>query len=224
MFLTKITLDTRCAEARRDLSDPYQLHSTLCRAFSSPERKCPGGEFLWRLEPEVNSQGLPTVLIQSRSLPNWEGIGLKGWLAGATPPVDLRTRLKLESISVGDRFRFRLRANPSVRRNGRRVGLAQLDAQQAWIRRVGELHGFTFPECRPFDFLDASPGKIDVQISQGQMLRGRQHAGNEIKVYSVLYDGRVQVADAAKFRSVLQAGIGHGKVMGLGLFSIVPIA
>lgn len=46
MFLHRIHLDPRCREARRDLSDPYQLHSTLCRAFSTPDKKCPEGEFL----------------------------------------------------------------------------------------------------------------------------------------------------------------------------------
>jgi hypothetical protein len=57
MFLNRIHLDPHCREARRDLSDPYQLHSTLCRAFSGPERKCPEGEFLWRVEPETDPDG-----------------------------------------------------------------------------------------------------------------------------------------------------------------------
>lgn len=55
MFLHRIHLDPRCREARRDLADPYQLHSTLCRAFSKPDTKCPESEFLWRQEPETDS-------------------------------------------------------------------------------------------------------------------------------------------------------------------------
>lgn len=53
MFLHRIHLDPRCREARRDLADSYQLHS--CRAFCEPDRKCPEGEFLWRLEPETDN-------------------------------------------------------------------------------------------------------------------------------------------------------------------------
>jgi len=40
----------------------------------------------------------------------------------------------------------------------------------------------------------------------------------------VLYDGILTVAETDKFRDALQTGIGHGKVMGLGLLSVVPIA
>ena len=56
------------------------------------------------------------------------------------------------------------------------------------------------------------------------MLRGKQHAGNGIQIYSVLYDGILTVTSPDIFMHALQAGIGHGKVMGLGLLSVVPIA
>ena len=69
MFLHRIHLDPRCREVRRDLSDPYQLHSTLCRAFSVPDKKCTEGEFLWRCEPETDPAGYPRILVQSLSDP-----------------------------------------------------------------------------------------------------------------------------------------------------------
>ena len=105
MFLHRIHLDPRCREARRDLSDPYQLHSTLCRAFCEPDRKCPEGEFLWRLEPEADSTGCPRILVQSWMMPDWTGIGVKGWLINADPPIDLKDRLRLDFLKVGQRFR-----------------------------------------------------------------------------------------------------------------------
>lgn len=40
----------------------------------------------------------------------------------------------------------------------------------------------------------------------------------------MLYDGILTVTEPDKFRDALQTGIGHGKVMGLGLLSVVPIA
>lgn len=86
MFLHRIHLGPRCREARRDLADPYQMHSTLCRAFCEPGRKCPDGEFFWRLEPETSSEGYPRILIQSRSLPNWSNIAIQGWFADEPEP------------------------------------------------------------------------------------------------------------------------------------------
>jgi CRISPR system Cascade subunit CasE len=223
MFLHKIHLDMRCREARRDLSDPYQLHSTLCRAFSVPDRKCPGGEFLWRLEPEVDTTGCPRILVQSRTIPNWKYIGVQGWLAEADPAIDLKDRLNLDSLRIGRRFRFRLRANPCICRDGKRLGLLRLEEQEKWVERKGERHGFSLPEMLSFDFSESSKKRVDVRISQEHMLRGKQHSGNVIRIFSVLYDGILSVTEPNAFRGALRTGIGHGKVMGLGLLSVAPL-
>lgn len=223
MFLHRIHLDPHCREARRDLSDPYQLHATLCRAFCPPDRKCPEGEILWRLEPETDSNGYPRVLVQSRTIPNWAGIGVKEWLAKADPPIDLKNRLKPDSLKIGQRFRFRLRANPCVTRDGKRLGLLRLEEQEQWIARKGHLHGFVLPQLPSFDLSEARQARVDVRVSQEQMLRGIQHAGNGIRIFSVLYDGMLSVNEPAKFRDALQTGIGHGKALGLGLLSVAPL-
>lgn len=224
MFLHRIHLDPRCREARRDLADPYQLHSTLCRAFSAPDKKCPEGEFLWRLEPETDPNGCPRILVQSRSLPDWTRIGIQGWPAKADPAIDLKERLKLDSLKAGQRFRFRLRANPCVTRNGKRLGFLRLEEQEKWIERKGKQHGFSLPQLSSFDLSESPLERVDVRISQQQMLRGKRNSGKGIRIFSVLYDGILTVADPDIFRNALQTGIGHGKVMGLGLLSVAPIA
>ncbi len=222
MFLHRIHLDPRCREARRDLSDPYQLHSTLCRAFTPPDKKCPEGEFLWRLEPETDTAECPRILVQSKSLPNWDGIGVQGWLADADSPIDLKARLKLDSLKAGQRFRFRLRANPCVTRDSKRLGLLRTDEQEAWLERKGKHHGFSLSQLASFDFSEAPQERIDVRISQEQMLKGKQHTGNGIRIHSVLYDGILMVTEPDSFKAALQTGIGHGKAMGLGLLSVAP--
>ncbi len=223
MFLHRIVVDPRCREVRRDLSDPYQLHATLCRAFSQPEHKCQEGEVLWRLEPETDSDGCPRLLVQSRTIPDWDGIGVKGWLAKADPPIDLMRRLKLDALGVGQRFRFRLRANPCVTRKGKRLGLLHLIDQESWIQRKGQTHGFALPQLCSFALSDEGEARIDVRVSQERMLTGMQHHGNRIRIFSVLYDGVLTVTDAAAFVDMLQRGIGHGKALGLGLMSVAPI-
>ncbi|MDR4470486.1 MAG: type I-E CRISPR-associated protein Cas6/Cse3/CasE [Nitrospira sp.] len=224
MFLHRIHLDPRCREARRDLADPYQLHATLCRAFSPPDTKCPEGEILWRLEPETDSNGSPRILVQSRTIPNWDGIGVKGWLSQADLPIDLKSRLKLDALTAGGRYRFRLRANPCVTRNGKRQGLLQLVEQEQWIKRKGTLHGFVLPQLPSFDLSEGEQERVDVRVSEEQMLSGRQNHGNSIRIFAVLYDGVLTVTDAYAFVKVLQTGIGHGKALGLGLLSVAPMA
>jgi CRISPR system Cascade subunit CasE len=223
MFLHRIHLDPRCREVRRDLSDHYQLHSTLCRAFSAPDRKCPEGEFLWRLEPETDPVGLPRILVQSRLIPDWTGIGIERWLTRVDPAIDLKERLKLDLLTAGQRFRYRLRANPCVTRNGKRLGLLRLEEQETWLEHKGVPHGFWLPKLASFGFSETAAERSDVRISHEQMLRGNKRSGNALRIFSVLYDGILTVTDTDKFKDALQKGIGHGKVMGLGLLSVVPL-
>jgi len=98
-----------------------------------------------------------------------------------------------------------------------------LAEQEAWITRQGIQHGFSLPQWAPFDFTEPLQAQVDVQITQSRMLRGKKHSGDDVRIYSVLYDGRLTVIDPNKFAYALQTGIGHGKVMGLGLLSVAPI-
>lgn len=126
MWLHKIEVDPRGRESRRDLADPYQMHSTLTRAFCEPDRRCLPGTFLWRAEPEIRQDGVVTILVQSAFAPNWLRIGGRGWFAYTpSPGLNLWEKLRLEEVANGERFRFRLRANPSVTRAGKREGLMQ---------------------------------------------------------------------------------------------------
>ncbi len=228
MRLHRIHLNPRCKEARRDLADPYQMHATLCRAFFPTETPCPAGSLLWRLEPETDHEGRPRVLIQSRETPDWSRIHVSAWLAQAEPGIDLTQKLALDTIKAGQAFRFRLRANPCKTVQGKRQGLVHPDAQQEWLVRKGEQHGFALPESATsdyFDFMQSPEGRAyhDVRVSHEQMLNGSQHDGNAIRVYSVLFEGRLAVTAPSRFKAALETGIGHGKVMGLGLLSVVPV-
>lgn len=228
MRLHRITLNPRNSDARRDLADPYQMHATLCRAFFPQDTPCPPGALLWRLEPEADAQGYPRLLIQSQAAPEWSRLLESGWLTQTEPGIDLVHKLALDSLAAGQTFRFRLRANPCKTTQGKRTGLVHPDAQRDWLARKGEQHGFALPAADTpdyFDFVESPKGRAypDVRVSQDQMLTGRKLDGVTIRVFSVLYEGRLTVRDPAKFCTTLKSGIGHGKVMGLGLLSVAPV-
>jgi CRISPR system Cascade subunit CasE len=210
MLLHRIHLDLRCKEVRRDLADPYQMHSTLCRAFSPPEKNVSPGEFLWRLEPETDSKGNARLILQSRSVPEWSRIEFAGYFHGTPdPPLDFFTRLGLDKGQAGKVFRFRLRANPCITRAGKRLGLMQLEEQLSWLKRKGESHGFEVQ---------------GVQTSEDKMLTGqRRNSSDSLRIFSVLFDGMLKIKEPEPFREAVTKGIGHGKAFGLGLLSIIPI-
>ena len=211
MLLHRIHLNLRCREVRRDIADPYEMHSTLCRIFSKKEQKSAPGLFLWRLEPGTISNEMPQAIIQSFELPEWSRIGIDDWLSEEpSSPLDVKQKLKLnpDSLLKGMRFRYRLRANPSVRRNGKRIGLYKPEEQDEWLVRQGKIKGF-IPET--------------IHRSQERMLTGKRRSGDPIRVFSVLYDGILRVEDSLLFIDAVANGLGHGKTMGLGLLSIVPV-
>lgn len=228
MRLFRIHLNPRSKAARRDLADPYQMHATLCRAFHPQETRCPPGALLWRLEPETDGEGRPRVLIQSGLIPDWSRLRADDWIAKAEPGIDLTHKLALDSLVVGQQFSFRLRANPCKTVQGKRLGLLHSDAQQEWLARKAKQHGFELPPPITEDYFEFqhSPGgraRQDVRISHEHMLSGQQHNGNAIRVYSVLFEGRLATTDVVRFKEALRAGIGHGKTMGLGMLSIIPV-
>lgn len=215
MWLSRIEPDPRNREARRDLADPYQMHSSLCRAFAPPSHKAPPNEFLWRQETRRSQH--PHILVQSKSLPDWGGLNVPGWLGRVDPPLDLNSRLRLDAVGAGVRFRFRLRANPCVCRGGKRVAFRRLTEQLDWLRRKADLHGFNVAQQEGGESMCA-------RVSEEQMVIGRQHAGNLIQVFAVLFDGVLVVHDRERFVGAVRSGIGHGKAVGLGLLSISPLA
>jgi CRISPR system Cascade subunit CasE len=211
MLLHKIYLNLRCKEVRRDIADPYEMHSTLCRAFCEQEQKCLPSLFLWRLEPETRNDGMPKLLVQGQTEPEWSRINVADWFAEIpSSPVDVQEKLGLNDkvMANGSQFRYRLRVNPSVKRNGKRIGLYKAEEQDAWFMSQGQKNGFSLKS---------------LHRSQEKMLEGKRRHSEHIKVFSVLYDGVLEVSDEDLFIKAVTWGIGHGKTMGLGLLSIVPI-
>jgi CRISPR system Cascade subunit CasE len=214
MYLSKLELNPRSREARRDLARPYELHRTLARAFPTPEgqdyRAAHG--VLFRLEPTQPGQP-PVVLIQSRTAPDWSLLPD----AYTSQPV-LRQDLRL-TLAVGQVLGFRLVANPTRKivrvgqRQGKRVPLYDSgDAAEGtpalqWLRRKAALSGF----------------EILHVLSEGFTLNASDANGsskNTLPLYGVRFDGLLRVTDPALVTSTLQQGLGSAKAFGFGLLSL----
>lgn len=205
MHLAKLILDPRHPQARRDMADAYEMHRTLCRAFATAKSEAPP-RFLWRLEPGNPSAGCgaAAVLVQSATPGNWEPIGdSPGYRLGGSKEVDLDRLLQ-----CGRRYHFRLAANVTVTRGGKRFGLIGEEAQQAWLARQGERKGFAVLES-------VIGGNVRLSVRQGK-------GGNRITVHAVRFDGVLEATDHEALRRVLTDGIGHAKALGLGLLSLAP--
>jgi CRISPR system Cascade subunit CasE len=201
MHLTRLTLDPRSAQARRDLSDAYEMHRTLARAFVADAQSTPA-RFLWRLEAGSNAWATPVVLVQAAVEANWSALQtLPNYLQR---PVESK-RLALEEWAEGGgRHRFRLQANPTVTRQGKRYGLAGEDEQLAWLSRQGERHGFN----------------LEAALVTASDVLSRRKGEGQISVRRVCFEGVLQVQNLHAFSRALTSGIGPAKAFGCGLLSI----
>jgi len=169
---------------------------------------------LYRIDEDARTGALH-LLVQSQRPPSWALLADHDYLLPvadnpATREVDLQ-------LQVGQAFAFRLRANPTRRlragkgNKGKRIGIYKEEEQEAWLQRKGEQHGFRV---------------LHVQLSRSDMLKQadviRDNKGNvhDLKLFSVQFDGVLQVVDTERLVQAIGAGIGSGKAFGCGLLSV----
>ncbi|WP_420177271.1 type I-E CRISPR-associated protein Cas6/Cse3/CasE [Kerstersia gyiorum] len=203
MHLTRLWLDPLAPQARRDLADPYDMHRTLVRAFAD-DVSLPPPRFLWRLETSAAWRD-PQLIVQSSDSGDWAYLdAIHGYLK-KSPEIK---SVALESLLRRDsRYRFRLLANPTVSREGKRFGLASEDAQLAWLSRQGERLGFHVEMAlvAASDLLVIRKGKTKIQLQRA------------------LFEGILQAFDVTALTAAVQAGIGPGKAFGCGLLSLARV-
>lgn len=203
MFLSKLILNPTSREARRDLANPYDLHRTLARAFAPDEQTAPE-RFLWRLEPTANWQQ-PQLLVQSQTAGNWRPLrDLPYYLQGEVQEKCVEPEQWLEPART---YRFRLQANPTVTRDGKRRGLCKEEEQLAWLARQGERHGFI---------------PLQALVSGSAMQQGRK-GDSRLSVLTATFEGYLKVNETPLLLAALQGGIGPAKSLGCGLLSLAPV-
>lgn len=206
MHLTRLRLDPQNPQARRDLADAYDMHRTLVRAFVRQEQdEVP--RFLWRLEPgQLWTE--PVVLVQSDRAGDWSHLtALNGYLRNGQDAVASKV-YDLHDLLTHPRLRFRLAANPTVTRAGKRLGLVGEDAQLEWLQRQGERQGFALAAAL---------------VTGSDMLHCRK-GSSRVSLRRVLFEGVLQVTDANALALAVSQGLGHGKAFGCGLLSLARSA
>lgn len=211
MYLSQLILNPRNRRVQRELADLYQLHRSLMRAF--PEEVSPEDErVLFRVD-EHPRFGVPALLVQSLTLPDWSWLGQDPGARGYLLPVDVPNPavkpLNLH-LATGQVLVFRLRANPTVKRAGKRRGLVREEDQRAWLERKAAEGGFRV---------------LSVRITREGAANGEVRRGEEahnLLLLAVRFDGLLQVVDPERLVATVQRGVGSGKGFGFGLLSLAP--
>lgn len=230
MYLSRVVLDPRRREVRRLLADCQQMHAFVMRAFADDLGAGARSRLgvLYRVEPVRG--GAVEVLVQSRVAPDWSFLDpklLAEPVRGDAVATKSVGRL-YAGIGVGDVLAFRLRANPTrkidtrsgpagERRTGQRVELRDEEALIEWLRRKGREGGFEIIEGSR-----GAPGLLVRREPKVTGLRPGGEGGTRLTFAPVVFEGVLQITDAARFQSTLASGVGPAKAYGFGLLSVAP--
>ena len=241
IFLSRLSLNSRDRQVQRDLRDPYQMYKTLSRAWGEGE-EYKAARVLFRVEDAVGEQAREqvSVLVQSAVAPDWPR--LPGKYLGR--PAQLKEWSP--SLQEGQVLRFRLLANPTVKRDGKRCGLYGEVEQLLWLARKAEACGVAFPLAqrehrdglatvpdvvatmhgqRETEKRDGAPDalftRLRCEVGQHQAVSGAPNGQKHSAAFcAVRFDGALRVADPEKLAHALRTGVGSAKALGFGLLSL----
>jgi CRISPR system Cascade subunit CasE len=244
MYLSRLILNPLNAQARAELARPYEMHRTLLNAFpqgsvNKERNEADSAGVLFRVD-ENPRDNIIAVLVQSRDVPDWSFLNgqkdarghsylLPASANGDGKPNPATTEFDWKKkIHVGQTLAFRLRANPTKRlgkgagmEHYKRVGIYKEDERLKWLREKmeGDVH-------RPqlvggFRLLRAQIGQ-EEKIENFKAIN-RADQSYDLKLFSVRFDGVLQIVDLSNAIRTLESGIGTAKGFGFGLLSIAPI-
>lgn len=109
------------------------------------------------------------------------------------------------TLKSGQKFNFRLAANPVLRRGGKIIPHTVAKYQMQWLEKQAENNGFKLLTS-------------EIDSVTHPVLRRRKNKGNNtFWLNRVDYNGILEITDLAKFRHALTDGVGRERAFGMGL-------
>ena len=204
MYLSKIVLNLRNPNARRDTASAYEMHRTLTNILDEGDNR-----LLWRLE-QRRLHTTPYILVQTLKRPDLQKIFSRNGHDYGMPMPDSPKEFT-PVFNRDDAFYFRLVANPSKMKNRKRLGRYKREEQESWLLRKMGVAG---ANVESFTIRDSF--KIVTGPAKGK-------GDRKITMFAVTFEGLLSVCEPDAFLRALKYGVGHGKAFGLGLLSIARV-
>lgn len=256
MFLTRFRVNTARPGARRLLSSPQAMHAAVMSSFPAllpTDTPAPDGpRVLWRLDHTARAEVMLYVVSPDR--PDLTHlVEQAGWpAAAAADPAEPGWQSRpygplLDRLAVGDRWAFRLTANPvhhARRKDGeptKRTAHLTPVHQMGWLLKRQEACGFRVLEKA--DGKRLLPGgtthteqphhgdryELTVRDKRALAFDKSRSTGAQggrrapVSLVTVTFDGRLEVTDPRLLRRALTQGVGKAKAYGCGLLTLAPL-
>ncbi len=221
MYLSRVQLNPERRGARKLIGSPHALHAAVLAAFPDAGPKAEG-RILWRLDSYSTHRVL--LYTVSPGQPDFTHVVEQaGWpttQAWDTSPY----QHFLDSLAVGQRWQFRLTANPvhSARREGwedtKPLAHVTVDQQEQWLLERAERHGFKLVDTQSGTG-DGDPGSPDLAVVDRTVQRFTRD-GSRVTIAMATFQGHLEVGDPVALRRSLTHGVGRAKAYGCGLLTL----
>ncbi|MGW9450183.1 type I-E CRISPR-associated protein Cas6/Cse3/CasE [Streptomyces sp. NPDC055632] len=252
MYLTRFRVNTARIGARRLLSSRQVLHAAVMSSFPTllptdqPAPETP--RVLWRLDH--NAPGEVLLFLVSPHAPDLTHlVEQAGWPTALVDGPGWQTRPYapfLSRLTKGDRWAFRLTANPVHHIRRADGGPRKRTAHLTPYHQMGWLLDSDRQEHSGFRILEKPKEK--QLLSEGTTHQGREHHGDRyeltvhdrrslafdksratgvrrgkpVTLVTATFDGRLEVTDPDLMRRTLTQGLGKAKAYGCGLMTLAP--
>ncbi|MCU1613182.1 MAG: type CRISPR-associated protein Cas6/Cse3/CasE [Frankiales bacterium] len=222
-YLSRVKLNPARRAAREVLGSPQSMHAAVLASFPGRLADRTTERVLWRLDP---GDGETLLYVVSPEQPDFthliEQAGwptLQTWESRDYAPL-------LDRLALGQRWAFRLTANPTRSRPlkdgapSQRFGHVTVAQQQQWLVNRAQPAGFELPPVPGPDGEERPEHGLVIRNRTVDRFR-RQDA--TVTLSRATFEGQLVVADPDALRTTLTAGLGSAKAYGCGLLTLAPV-
>jgi CRISPR system Cascade subunit CasE len=242
MYLTRAYLNPRRDGAQKLITSPHRMHGATLACF--PEQPVPpsdAGRVLWRLDSDNRHRAV--IWMVSPAKPDLTHIiEDAGWPRTEAGLAESRAyEPLLERLAVGQRYAFRLTANPTQsipskrpeptdptqpperRPRGKRVPHVTVSQQIDWLTRRSATAGFQILPSPAF-LPGTAEQALQVQIADRAVTKFKKDEGKrQVVIRHATFVGALEVTDPDTLRKTLCHGLGHARAYGCGLLTLASL-
>lgn len=209
MYMSRVALDMSSRKTMQALTSPHVFHGAVESGFTGERQR-----HLWRIDTLEEKCYL---LLVSKEKPELKQIARQFGFPDRADTCQSKDYTPfLNRLAAGQRWQFRLQANPTHSSTkdaregaprGRLYAHVTQEQQKQWLITRQESHGFELM-LEEFD------------VVHTQWLRFSKGAGQSLTLRSAAFEGILTVRDAGKLMEALTEGIGRAKAYGCGLLTL----
>ncbi|MDR1447362.1 MAG: type I-E CRISPR-associated protein Cas6/Cse3/CasE [Candidatus Ancillula sp.] len=232
MYISRFELNKKLRETHRLLQSAERIHAAVLGCFPSNTQ-----QILWRIDDIDSSKFL---IVVSPIRPDFKHMQEKyGWNNGQSAGRTVNYMPFLSKLKTGDKFRFKLDANPVFKFSGKNVsesvkhprkkgkvyGMQSIEEHNNWLISKASKNGFLV-EKRAV----SNTGEVEDRVTFIVRKKGKLRfykSNNEkrqlVTIAIATYEGILEITDVDMFRKALTTGIGRAKAYGQGMLTIAKI-